>query len=131
MAAEELGRAVRQAREHKSATLRGVAEQTGLGHEWIAKLEQGLIAKPDPKKLQKLASALDVELEDFYALAGYLAPSGLPELKPYLRAKYDLPEPAAAELDDYLRRMQAKYDHTPSPPKRPKRREASHGRQHP
>jgi transcriptional regulator with XRE-family HTH domain len=110
MPPQELGRAVRKARESKGLSLRGLQELSGVEYSYIAYLEQGKIQRPDPRKLHQLASALDVEIEDFYALAGYLPAHGLPGLQPYLRAKYDLPESAAAQVDAYVHRLRAQYE---------------------
>jgi protein involved in plasmid replication-relaxation len=45
----------------------------------------------------------------FYALAGYLVPEGLPELRPYLRAKYGLHDRAARQLDEYFQALRYKW----------------------
>jgi transcriptional regulator with XRE-family HTH domain len=109
MTAAELGQALRRARQAKGLSLRALGQACDMEYSYIAYLEQGKFDNPDPKKLQRLAQALDVAIEDFYALAGYLPASGLPELQPYLRAKYDLPEDAAQQIDAYVKTIQAKY----------------------
>lgn len=110
----ELGEFIHKSRMDKGLGLRPLARASGVDWSYIGKLEKGEIAGPDPIKLQKLAQALGVEVEDFYALAGYLVPEGLPQLAPYLRAKYDLPEPAADDVERYLARLRRRYDKEPS-----------------
>ena len=36
-------------------------------------------------------------------------PEGLPELRPYLRAKYGLPEQAANQIDEYFQALRTKW----------------------
>src|SRR6266508_1436478 len=106
----ELGDFIRKTRQKKGLSLRSLADASGLDWSYIGRLEKGEIAGPDPAKLQKLARALELEVEDFYALAGYFMPEGLPELAPYLRAKYDLPEVAAEDINRYLARIKRRYE---------------------
>ena len=43
---------------------RGRAEKTGVTHPTILRLERGKFAHPDPKKLQRIAHALDLDVAD-------------------------------------------------------------------
>lgn len=119
----ELGKAMREAREAKGISQRQLGKLSGVDYSSISRMERGEFASPDPVKLQKLARLLDVDLEEFYALAGYLMPEGLPELVPYMRAKYDLPGEAAEELQRYFARLQKRYGGQA-------RRKSSKGRRH-
>src|SRR5215472_15997696 len=101
----ELGHIIRKTRRERGLGLRPLAETAGLDWSYIGRLEKGEIGTPDPVKLQKLARAFEVEVEDFYALAGYLVPEGLPGLAPYLRAKFDLPEDASGDVERYGARL--------------------------
>jgi hypothetical protein len=58
-----------------------------------------------------LASALDLDRQDLFALAGYRVPEGLPNLGPYLRTKYgeDLPDEAIAEITSFFDYTRDKY----------------------
>jgi transcriptional regulator with XRE-family HTH domain len=105
----ELGDFIRRIRQERGLGLRPLAKAAGLDWSYIGRLEKGEIGTPDPVKLQKLARALEVEVEDFYALAGYLMPEGLPGLAPYLRAKYDLPENASGDVERYVARLQKRH----------------------
>ena len=107
---KRLGAAVRQAREAHQLSLRQLAEQVELvdrGYLW--KLERGLLLKPAPAILERLATVLNLELADLYALAQYPQPRGLPEFQPYLRAKYDLPEKAIRELERHFEAVSRQY----------------------
>lgn len=89
--------------------MRQLADAASVDAATIHRLEHGQFKKPSPKMLLGLARVLQVPIEDLYVLAGYTAPEGLPELAPYLRAKYDLPEGAADELEAYLSMLKNKY----------------------
>jgi transcriptional regulator with XRE-family HTH domain len=110
----DLGEFIRKTRQDKGLGLRPLAKLAGLDWSYIGRLEKGEIGTPDPVKLQKLARALEVDVEDFYALAGYFMPEGLPELAPYLRAKYDLPEAATEDVRRYVQRLKRRYERAPS-----------------
>ncbi len=114
---QELGDAVRKAREAKGLSQRQLGKVSGLTYSAISRIESGQRAAPDAASLQKLARALDIDAEDFYALAGYLIPEGLPELAPYMRAKYDLPDEAAGELARYFARLKKRYGAEANPKK--------------
>lgn len=105
----ELGKAMREAREAKGISQRQLGKLSGVDYSSISRMERGEFASPDPVKLQKLARLLEVDVEEFYALAGYLMPEDLPELVPYMRAKYDMPGEAAEELERYFTRLQKRY----------------------
>ncbi len=83
-------------------TVRQLADAAGLVASTVSRLESGLIASPKPDHLQRLAQALGIEVEELYAAAGYLAPGGLPALRPYLRAKYGLTEDLASRIEGYV-----------------------------
>ena len=57
-----------------------------------------------------IARALKVDFEDLYSLAGYESPERLPTFQPYLRAKYELPPEAVADLERYFELLRNYYD---------------------
>ena len=107
--ASQFGEALRAARTRAGLTVRQLAEKSDLTAATVSRLETGAIESPRPEHLQRLARALDVDIEDFYALAGYMMPEGLPELRPYLRAKYGLPDQAARQLDEYFQALRDRW----------------------
>lgn len=114
-----LAQYLKQARSRLGLSVRDVAAESGLTLSTVSRLETGHIASPRPKHLQRLARALQVDVEDLYALAGYLVPEGLPGLQPYLRAKYGLADDAARQVEGYV---EALRDRTAAP----NREEAGH-----
>lgn len=106
---QQLGDALRAQREAAGLSLRQAAERAQLVPSTLSRLETGRIEGPRPEHLQVLARTYGVDVEDFYALAGYLMPEGLPELRPYLRAKYGLPEQAANQIDEYFQALRTKW----------------------
>lgn len=104
----KLGATIRKARERSGLGLRGLAEMAGINFGTLSKLESGYIAAPDPKILQRIGRALEIPLEDLYALAGYARAEGLPELPVYLRSKYKLTAEQTAELQRTFERITKK-----------------------
>lgn len=93
----ELGAYLRSCREAHGLSTRGLAARTELEQATIVRIENGVIRRPRPDILAKLAEALDLDSGDVFARADYTAPSSLPSLAPYLRTKYrDLP---AADIE--------------------------------
>jgi len=100
--AQQLGRLLQSHRHAAGLSLEQLAKATGLDKGTISRIEQGKIEAPSPQNLQRLAAALGTEVEDYFALAGYFTPHGLPGLAPYLRAKYDVSPDVAREVEDYF-----------------------------
>lgn len=100
---------VQRHRIARGLSIRGLARQAGIPVATAFRIEQGDFEQPSPEKLQRLARALEIDVEDLYALAGYMMPEGLPDFAPYLRAKFSLPERAVKDLDAYFRRLRMKY----------------------
>lgn len=107
---EELGQLLKQHRQAAGLSLEALAKATGMEGSTVLRIERGEIAAPNPQSLQRLASALGTEVEDYFALAGYFTPHGLPGLKPYLRAKYDLSDTMADEVEDYVSWLQSRHN---------------------
>src|SRR5918912_3792664 len=97
--AKSFGQWLRQRRQDAGLGTTELAKRTGITDGTITRLEQGFIATPDPRKLSRIAEALDIPLADIYGMAGDGAPKQLPSFRPYLRSKYrDLPPEVAADL---------------------------------
>jgi len=105
----ELGMYVRRLREERGLSVRALAAKADVDSTWLSRLEHGAYHSPDPHLLKQLAWALDVTVADMYTAAGYPATPELPTLQPYLRAKYALPEEAAAEVQAYFDFINARY----------------------
>jgi transcriptional regulator with XRE-family HTH domain len=87
----------------------GAAEASDLDPSYWAKLETGHYQNPAPQHLSTIAGVLGLPLADLYGLAGYEIPEGLPNLQPYLRAKYDLPHEAVVDLERYFELLRNYY----------------------
>jgi transcriptional regulator with XRE-family HTH domain len=99
---QQLGALLKGERERAGLTVRQLADAAGLVPSTVSRLETGFIATPKPDHLQKLARALGIDVEELYAAAGYLTDGALPELKPYLRAKYGLTDEQASQIEGYM-----------------------------
>jgi transcriptional regulator with XRE-family HTH domain len=108
-AAQQLGEYVRKLRMSQGLSVRGLASTAKVDATWLSRVEHGQYESPDPRSLYRLARALDVEVHDFYLVAGYEDGHGLPGLAPYLRAKYDLPDDAVAQLQAHFELINEKY----------------------
>ena len=95
----KLGNAIRRYRQAAGLNQLALANQIGVPASTIFRLEKGEFGRPDPDKLARLADALGVEAEELYALAPY---PELPEMAPYLRAKYSMSTEAVAEAEAFF-----------------------------
>src|SRR4051794_12366149 len=120
---QTLGRYVQERRMAIGLSVPAAAQQAGLHHSYWNRLENGHYEQPSPTHLKTVARVIDVAFEDLYGLAGYDSPKRLPSFRPYLRAKYDLPPEAVADLERYFDLLRSYYDIPPEqpvfPPKRP------------
>lgn len=109
MEATPLGDQLRKYRQEANYSVRQLARLAEVDPTWLSKVERGIYRSPDPRRLYRLAQALNIETADLYLEAGYGDPRGLPGLAPYLRAKYDLPPEAIAQLQAHFELFEAKY----------------------
>jgi transcriptional regulator with XRE-family HTH domain len=105
-----LGEFVRTRRQSMKLSLADAADASDLHISYWNRLENGHYQTPAPQHLQTIAGVLDVPTEDLYGLAGYDIPKRLPSFTPYLRAKYDLPPEAVADLERYFELLRNYYD---------------------
>jgi len=120
---QSLGDFVRARRTSKGMSLADAAAASGLHHSYWSYLENGRYQNPAAGHLRTIAKALDLPAEDLYGMAGYDIPERLPSFQPYLRAKYDLPPEAVADLEryfDYLRNYYGVPKDQPIFPPKPK-----------
>ena len=132
--ARRLGTLLHERRSKLGLSTRQLEQASGVDDTSIIRLERGALQRPTMDKLDKLATALGLAIEDVLATAGLTRPDGLPSLRPYLRAKYpQLPRQAEAEVDRYFAGLAAKYGVSlegPAPgedetPERPVRKETT------
>jgi transcriptional regulator with XRE-family HTH domain len=120
--AKQLGEFIRQKRLEIPLSQEKLAERAKMPHSTISRIESGEFEQPRPDKLQRLAAALDIAVEDLYALAGYTTAEALPEFQVYLRTKLagELPPKARKELEAYYETLRSRYGEKGGP--RAKRR---------
>jgi len=104
----KVGQMVRQLREQKGLSMRGLAAAAKVDSTWLSRVEHGIHLNPDPKALHRLAQVLDVETMELFQAADYS--DGLPGLAPYLRSKYDLAPEAIDQLSAHFELLAQKYD---------------------
>jgi transcriptional regulator with XRE-family HTH domain len=108
-ASAKLGAYVQQLRLDRTLSVRGLAARAKVDYSWLSRLEHGRFASPDARSLWRIARALDVEVADLYLEAGFGDAHGLPGFGPYLRAKYQLPDEAVAQLEAHFALINEKY----------------------
>jgi len=105
-----LGDTIRQARRTAGWSIRRCGAAAGVDTTWLSRLERGDYISPDPRHLQRVARALELDVTDLYVAAGYQSGKSLPTFAPYLRAKYDLPVDAIADLERHFALLRSYYD---------------------
>lgn len=101
-----LGQYLRNRRRELGLTTLEVATRSGINRAQVVRIENGTSASPNADSLKGLARALDLDLADVWAAAGYQEASQLPAPMLYLRAKYrDLPESALQTLSKEVARV--------------------------
>jgi len=100
-----LGEYLHAAREKAGISQRQLASRVGIHNSYLARLENGETANPSAELLQTIADVLEISSTDLLGFIGVKPPEGLPELAPYLRAKYRLDDAAVRELADHMRRL--------------------------
>lgn len=106
---EALGEHLLRLRQRLGWKLRPAAREAGVDPTWLSRLEHGVYASPDPRAVAKVARAYSVDVEELYIVAGLSSGRGLPGFAPYLRAKYELPTEAVAQLEAHFELLNAKY----------------------
>lgn len=86
--ARQLGRLIRQHREARGLSIRGLAAASEVNTSSLIFLERGEVLSPQPDILRALAAALQLRVSDVFTVAGWLPADELPTLKPYLRTQY-------------------------------------------
>ncbi len=97
-----LGHLIREQRQARGLSQRALARATGLQNSTIMRLEVGSLERPDPLVLQRIARALDTDLENYYLLGDYPLPRGLPDVGVYMRTKYQLSDEEIAQVNKII-----------------------------
>jgi transcriptional regulator with XRE-family HTH domain len=100
-----LGEYLRVERERVGMSQRQLAGRVGIHNSYLARLENGETANPAADLLQRIADVLEISSTDLMAFIGVKPPEGLPDLAPYLRAKYKMSDAAIREMAEHMRRL--------------------------
>jgi transcriptional regulator with XRE-family HTH domain len=106
---QSLGQRVRTLREQRDVSVRTLAQSAGVDATWLSRVEHDKYQQPDARLLSRLADALGADVAEFFSAAGYSRPPQLPNFTGYLRARYDLPEEAIAQLQAHFDLINNKY----------------------
>jgi transcriptional regulator with XRE-family HTH domain len=101
---------LRAERERAGISQRQLASRVGIHNSYLARLENGETAHPSADLLQRIADMLEISSTDLLAFIGVKPPEGLPELAPYLRAKYHLSDESIREMAGHMRRLASDTD---------------------
>lgn len=92
-----LANRIKELRQGNGHTQQDLSQSSGLSRSYISRLEMGDIALPSRIKLRSLATALGTGLDDLLQAAGFLdnlsPATDLPDIRSYLRRKYDIQDP--------------------------------------
>lgn len=100
---------VRRLRTKRGLSIRGLAAAAEVDFGWLAKLERDPNVSPGPRVLRALAQALEIEAAELFLAAGIEDEESLPQLAPYLRAKYDLPDEAVTQLEAHFQLLNERH----------------------
>jgi transcriptional regulator with XRE-family HTH domain len=127
---EELGRAIRRKRDELGASLRDVADATGVSASTLSRIENGT-GKPDADNIARLTTWLDVPMErilgsrsegDEDKAVVYFPRESTPEIvEAHLRADRNLTTETASALSELFRVAYAQFSRT-GPEKSTKKR---------
>jgi len=109
MGYKALGEHIKRLRLNQGLGLREAGRRAQVDHSWWGRLEEGQYVSPDPRLIGKVARALGVDIEELWVAAGLATGRRLPSFRPYLRARYDLPPEAIAQLEAHFELLSDKY----------------------
>jgi len=102
---KKLGGLLARARRSQGLSTRQLARQVGVAYGWISSVEAGRFLDPAPDRLARLAEALNIEPARIDRLTKGSVAGGLPGLKTYFRAKYDLSAEEIEQVERYVKRL--------------------------
>lgn len=112
----QFGGYLKQLREERKLSIRGLARKAELDSGALTRLESGKRA-PAPRTLKALSAALEVPLADLFTMAGFTTPHDLPTVSTYFHARYGhLPDDVLAAMNDYCERIISEHGFDPDGP---------------
>lgn len=99
---KQVGKIIRDAREDRGLSIRQAAEKLNIDWSHYAKIETG--ERTLGKYAKPIAKLFGLNAEELQAIA---SPT-LPNLRPYLRAKFALDDDAIAEIEEHFEAVTGK-----------------------
>lgn len=103
--AKKLGRLIANARMKKGMAQAALVSELGVADGWLAGIEAGRFLDPSGERLARLADSLGIELSAIERIARGSVAEGLPEVRTYFRAKYDLTPEQIQRIERYIERV--------------------------
>ena len=103
--ARALGHLISKARRARGMSKRQLALEIGAANGWIVHLEHGLYLAPSPERLARIAEVLNIDPTRINLLTRGAVADGLPEMRAYFRAKYDLTPEDIEKVERYVERL--------------------------
>lgn len=97
---DKLARLIQTHREAAGMRRSVLARAVGVPDSTIMRLERAEIDAPNPDLIERVAAALEIEPEELFT--AYPAPERLPDMAPYLRAKFGMSDEAVAEAEQFF-----------------------------
>lgn len=119
---EQLGTALREARELRGLSLRAAASRAGISNTYLSQLEAGAIKEPSPHVLFNLAEVCGVPYATLMRLAGYVVPKAEASaetsspLDVALQSTSPLSSDERAALVEYLAWFRSRHGRPPEKP---------------
>ncbi|MFR9772428.1 helix-turn-helix domain-containing protein [Nocardia sp. SC052] len=102
-----LGELLKMLREERGLTHYALQERSGIDRSNLRRIESGILAHVKPATLDKLADALDVDVEDFYEAHWETTGQPLPSIPTYFRTKHRyLTDGDIAKIEDFVQRTE-------------------------
>jgi transcriptional regulator with XRE-family HTH domain len=109
--AAQLAKMLREGREALHMSASELARRAGVAAGTVTRIELCQIPRgPLPESLAAMADVLGIARSDVFAVMGWVPPTELPTLRPYLRTKYhELPEDAVTEVEQFIQALQRRH----------------------
>lgn len=108
MEINSLGQMIRAAREAHGLDQKNLARLVGVAPSQVTRWEADRFA-PSPQTLVKVAQQLELSAAELFTLAGIPLPEGTASLPAMLRAEYQLPPEAVAEIQAHIEDVARRY----------------------
>lgn len=106
----KIGQYTKYQREKKNLSLNELARNADLTPSFLMRLERGDYQDVSFQAIEKIAKALNTDVQLFLKKCGLSKTSGtLPGLDYYFKEKYQLPDEAIEDLRLFIKFLQSKY----------------------